>query len=1146
MTLFTKKVCATIAWVALAGGFAVSAQDSDAPPATIVTPLFRKAPVVDGSIEEAEWDAAHGFDGFLGMRGKLVERRVRGWVGATSDTLYVAIASRLPDEGALTAAVKRDSLLVVRDDALEVFVNPRPDETDRVTYQFLANSLGRGGYKIHKLGRPDETEAWIGNWRQAHGMHDGWWHFECAIPIDSMNTVAKDRKTTDGVWRINLARDWKLPWQWSSLSGGDYESSGVRFTFVEAPAPAVTFRYENHPAWTPHRQILRMHNPTDDPVDVRASLKLFRDVMPEMERAESVTLEPGATRELSIPIEASDPTTIFELRARVTSVDGDTVYYARKVKWNKADALPRWVAGKVEDAVPLDVSFAYYPYKNLLRLVLDINGLSEDAEPHQVTAAIRDHWSGEDIKVVDFPVGQFENGRQEQRILLPELKGEDYEIVTTIQGENTPEEPVIEHFERKHFPWEHVPTGRSTKVYAPFEPITVKENKLTTVLREHRLNDLGLVDQIDATCRNTGVTKPILADPMQYNAVIDGKEVPMAAGELTVVSAEAHEVITEAAFHSGSLKATSRQTWDYDGCVKVELTLHPTNGTAVDTLDLEIPFSRESASLIHANGDRIRASVTQQLPDGEGVVWDAGSVACDDLPDNFCPYIYLGSAVRGLCWFAENDRGWGWDSAKPNLDVVRRGNQVILRVHLINTPTVIDEPRTITFGMLAAPVKPRLNLDADNPNWWRHRFYRGVYTQVGTDINWLSIRSAASVYPAGKDLYLWEMMGRGNREKLDYPTREAVAQYGKRYLEPYGEAMVKKWVHTAKANLRMRYGKKMIFYYNRASAQKFPEFQTFKDEWMLTDLRSIGKGIGKREIKVVPTPSFIDYNLYWYARSFEIANNQGVYWDNYFFRPSFNTEMTPAYRRADGTVSPATGIWGLRELVKRTFIMMNERGMPPITMVHMTSFSPLPLLSFATLQYDWEWKYGQGDVQDRFTREYTQLVSSGEAAGTWPVLLRDKGCPRDDVWMARTYTAVRLLHELDGRGGFGMAAFKSLREALAEPMLAMLDDPKLEVYKYWQDRAQPVKAEHPDALTIVYSVPGEEALAAVVSYSRDDLNVEVRADLTALKLADDVRITDVETEKHYTLTDGAFTLPLKKHDIRLLRFTNAPEAGAGE
>lgn len=168
---------------------------------------------------------------------------------------------------------------------------------------------------------------------------------------------------------------------------------------------------------------------------------------------------------------------------------------------------------------------------------------------------------------------------------------------------------------------------------------------------------------------------------------------------------------------------------------------------------------------IHANADRIRAPVAEYIPQGTGVVWDASKVSSNDWPKRFCPYIFLGDAARGLCWFTENDRGWSWDTNTPNLEVVRSGKTVLLRVHLINIPLVITQPRTITFGLLAAPVKPRID-PAKGANWWRYRYTRDNYSLLGTDINWLALGDCAAVYPAGKEMYLWEMIAKGNKEHL--------------------------------------------------------------------------------------------------------------------------------------------------------------------------------------------------------------------------------------------------------------------------------------------------------------------------------------------------------------------------------------------
>lgn len=1129
-----SRLSAAALSLGLATGAVVGAEPAPpASPPVLTVPLCPKPPVIDGRIDPEEWAAAYGAEGFIAGDG-LERRQARAWVTADADTIYVALMSRLPDEGALLTAVTTDSLKAVFDDSLEVYVNPTPDAPDRVDYQFLANALGKGGYNIHKLGSPAEAEAWRGDWRQAHGMHEGWWHAEIAIPVASMGLTAKGRKTTDGVWAVNLCRNWKNAWVWSSLTGG-YANKGQRFRFTAHPAPVVQARGQGDPALPPCAHGLSVFNPTRNPLTVTASLLLVRNNMPELKQERTLTLAPGARQEVTLAVDANDPTTRYTLTARVAAPDGQAVYYERETRWARAKEPLRWVVGRPKDAPPVDLQFAYYPSKNLMRLRVDINGLPKDAKPAKVTATIREHWAQQVVKSVDFPLDAFKNGQQEQRVELPPLEG-DYEIAVKAEGEKVPETALVKRFERRRFPWENTPAGRSPTVYPPFTPIKLNGKMLQTVLRTHTLNDLGLLDQVEATSANTQVTKPILAAPMRYTAQVGGAAVPVQAQPLKRLAAKPHEVVTEATFAAGALQATAKNTWDYDGTVKVELTLQPTGDTPVDALTLDIPFDAAAAPLLHANSDRIRAPIAQQVPTGQGVVWDATKVACDDFLKNFCPYIYLGSAVRGLCWFADNDKGWGWDPKTPNLQVVREGNQVILRVRIINTPTVIQSPRTLTFGLLAAPVKPPLNMAKDNPNGWRYRYLRDNYRLLGTDINWMGNRSCGSVYPMGGDLRLWELLAKASRERMSDAEIAAAVQYSH---QACGGRVPEGWDDSVRYNLRNHTGGKMIFYYNRATSQELPEFETFKDEWCLDDLRAIGKGNGRGEIKIVPSDSFNDYNLYWYARSFEIGNNQGVYWDNWYICPSFNTVMTDAYTRPDGTIVPAAGIWAMRDLAKRTFVMMNERGMTPIVFPHMTSFNPLPMMAFATLQYEWEWKYSEGDVQDRFSREYLQLCTIGEQAGVWPVPLHDHGAKADDPWTQRTFTGVRLLHELDGVGGFGISWMKTNRDTmkLAKPVLDLLDTPGLQVYKYWEDRPQPVTTDHPDVQTIVYSVPGQEAVVPVVSYARQDATVTVTVDLKALGLEAGCKVLDSETNQELPLENGVITLPIKKHDLRLLRFT---------
>lgn len=223
----------------------------------------------------------------------------------------------------------------------------------------------------------------------------------------------------------------------------------------------------------------------------------------------------------------------------------------------------------------------------------------------------------------------------------------------------------------------------------------------------------------------------------------------------------------------------------------------------------------------------------------------------------------------------------------------------------------------------------------------------------------------------------------------------------------------------------------------------------------------------------------------------------------------------------------------MREQAKRTFVMMNERKMTPIVFPHITSFACLPMLSFATAHYEWEWKYSEGDVQDRFSREYLQLVTIGQQAGTWPVPLSDQLQLANDPWTQRTFTAVRMLHELDGYGGFDTA------KALLKPAVAMLERPTTIAYHYWEDRPMPARCVNADIPLLVYSDPGKEALLVACSYATADASADFAVDWAALGLEASSTVTDAETGRPIALQNGHLVVPIKKHDLCLVRIEPA-------
>ncbi len=1086
-------------------------------------PLMPRAPLIDGYVEEKEWSYAGRFDGFS-YQGKLEPRRVIAYVGATQDRIYCAIQSELPKQGGILAEVKGPWEKIVFDDSVEVWIDPNPESENGITYHMLCNSLGYAFYLAHPRGDVP-TQAyygWKGDAKIANGFHKGFWHCEIEIPIDK---IAPGRKANEGLWAINICRDFKQPWSWSSLGNNGYNPSNeILFIFNNDNSLITRFFHRTDPAFGNIDCFLEVENPTPNDISVRAQLSLKKDSFFEDIEEKDLTLPVGAKK--TLPLSSQDANfKNFALSVLVTSPDGEMVYYSRSYQWNPLEHSEKWTIAPEKAKLPLDFLFAYYPYLNKMRVLADITALPEDSEFEELRLQIKeDKPNGKSIRELGIKKGEFENGKCERVFDLPPLSGK-YQIVAKAKGKNVPGE-VVKTFERKVFPeWEHNNLGKSRKVYPPFTPIKVKGRTLLTIMKEYEVNEWGLLSSVKTEDQEWRVKEELLASPMIYKAIIEGESVQPTRGKVSFLERGEDRAIIRADFTLGDWGLQSLSTLDYDGTLRVDLKLPP-SARRIDSLVLEIPLRGDFAKIMHAMADGIRDVIlSDYIPDGEGIVWDASKLKTSNFPPNFCTYIFIGTPTRGICWFAENDRGWSWDPQKPNLQLLREGDTLKLQVNLINKPIIIKEARTITFGILAAPVKPRLS-------GWRHRWFTEKFHLLGTDINWFALGDCGSVYPAGKDLYLWQKLAEANKHQLSEEEIQDVIQRGRKYFEPYGR--LDTFIAHVNYNLRAHLGATMVFYYNRSSYAACEEFQTFMDEWCLNDYNPYRGENNIYEIQIVPSQSYIDYALYWFGKSFDVANNKGIYHDNYFFIPSFNRMMTGAYEKEDGTIMPSTGVWQLRELQKRIFVYMNERGMEPIVMVHNTSTQILPLYSFATVQYDWEWHYSEGDVQTRFPRKYILLVSIGELAGTWPVLLSDHGPLANDPWTQKTYIGVTLVHDLLGPVAIWEPELSKLWEKYREPFLKLAQEQGMVAYRYWDEKPQPIYADNPDLPGIVYCVPGREALYAITSYSPKDEEciVHIKADVLGLQ---NYKIIDVDSGKEMEVENDTMRFLLKKHDLKVFR-----------
>jgi len=1091
-----KKICYSallcLTWIAAV--FGTGSQMS-----RFTAPLISKAPVIDGVISPDEWKDSLSFDG-MAWKGELEERMVQSYIAADADNFYFAIVSELPPDGTLLQEIQKNSPAVVHDDAAEVFINPFPGMEKGITFQFIFNSADAHAYQSSVWGGYPAPAEWNGQYIFKNRVTDKQWITEIKVPV--ANTI-KGRQVTDGAWGISLCRDWKRPWVFS-CAPTDFTAKKCSFTFKQG-APAIHFIHTGSFSDKNIKGELSLYNTGTAPLNLSVKMNTDLDMMPSVTVTENIPIPGGQTR--TIPYDASThAANCGKFNFSVDVANGDSPCYSVRHHWGEKRKA-RWEIVSAK-ALPFDFEYAFYPYKNKLRIKNLFQNYNKPL-PESVTYIVQKKSAAQPLR----EIRSLSTDKHEEFVTLPDIEG-TYTITLNLNGETLSKE-----FIRQRYPWERNPLGKSRKVYPPFTPMTLKGRTISTVLRDHQIAKSGLPEQITVQ----GVD--ILAAPVSL--LVNGSAVPANAIEYPEIAADV--IRTSSRFSTDSFTAEAKGRWEYDGCLKYDLTIDPQKCSGLHSLILEVPLKAQFANMFHAMGDGIRNTLYDYLPEGEGVIWDATKVQGGYMPEKFCTYLYLGSPLRGLSFFCENDKGWSWDRSTPNMTVSRTDGIIYLRVNLINKAVTASSPCTISFGLLAAPVKPRI---AE----WRTLWLDEKFTLLGTCINWLGgPGSCGNVYPPGKDLYFWEMIARGNVEKVPREDAAECITRGEKYYAPFSDFddMKTTWKNHVYHNVcGSRYQKSMVFYYNRAVFNALEEYATFSGEWGLQEFQDRDFIPSRDEIKVVPSDSYIDFALYWYQKSFIHGRNKGIYWDNWFIRPSFNTEMTDAYFNPEsGSITPAAGIWALRELSKRSFQMMCEEGMPPITFPHMTSTSILPMLSFATVQYDWEWKYSTGDVQNRFSRPYTMLVSNGELAGVLPVMLGEHGPQSKDEWTQRTYAGVCLTHELiaEGQG----AVWKTLRDPLLKEYQ---HNPELKVTRYWDETSDLVKFANKDNAWILYSIPGEKSLLIVCSYSDSDNTSKLTLNLKSAGLPDGVMCRNYETKEPVAHQSGTLSLALKSHELIAIEF----------
>jgi len=1173
-----------------------AATASDVPPPedfgtmTATVSRFRTPPEVDGRISDPEWQGAVCISGFQLMEARMHKRLHGGKVvvldprssddrtyfGFDRDRLFVAVVSRLPPDGSLVAKHKRRDSSVFDDDGIEIWLDPNPPPTDsetqhRTYYQFIGNANGAILDQRFESYKPPEL-SWNGKWSFASRIDErrGVWMAEVSIPLSEIGWGGLDPVgRTIGVL---VARNFKRPWQqatwvsWGTRKGGFKCTDQYARIRLSENEPSVRIRSLG-PLLTERLKLSAdIYNPGAART-VCARLHIASTDMPALSDEKRIRIGPGesAAYAFEVPAGRLHREAINTLRLRVASVDDGKTCLQYRMQWAQ-DWRPLtadWSRGKYgwSGGAPWEVSLgpdydeavklAYYPSYGVLKLKVDARQLGKEAGEQSTSAHIElAAPNTERVLEQDIELGAPPTIRT---LDVGDLGAGKYTL--TVKLSNCPH--VFKRtVTRKRFAWEGNSLGLTDQVFAPFEPLTVDGNKVSVVLRTYSLGGLGLPASITASGNvSAGGPEELLAQPAALR-VDDGQRL---TGKGSFTSATGQQAVFEGQASHPAVVVKSRTITEYDGCMRVELELAPgEEKRELRKLWLDLPIRDKMAPLWHlVRSKTIRSNPAGLTPPGAGLIWD--SVHGFNAPifyGSFLPYVWLGAEERGLCWFADNDKGWvldvdekAPDNSTPCLELHRGNGLLTLRVNLVQKPITLATTRKIVFGLMASPAKPMpadwraIGRPGERDVIFMSQPMFGGDTTNGSkyprEHDWLLFDAMRKMRLAGKTLsnadevlQLW--LARHAPEGTPAEVREEVKRlagcvtrwcssgerggrdglqsytYSKTALTLYFESFTTSLYHEESPVFYSEWGGKWL-------PEQFPQVHKSKADWMQTF----------KTAQAAPK-SYRDFAC-WHAAEW-LRRGYGIYIDNSWPQPNRDPVTSEAYRLPNGEIQPSASLWARREYLRRIWVLhqqLYDPKTPQIMEVHMTNGHVVPYMVWNEINLDLEWFYDGPLAQIRYPADLLRAESLGRKTGNIPsALARDYRHPRG----VRSRFGTLMVHEIGNAFSGGIQEQPGPLKRILEQFGYGLPDCK--VHNYW-DRNPPATVSDEQCKWLLLQ-RGKRFLALLCTWRPVPSEATLTLSSAALGMSP-VRAVDAENGNDLELKDGAVTVPLKDYGVRLIR-----------
>lgn len=1091
------------------------------PPFVRVPPVSNSI-VIDGKISPGEWDNAFMGTGVASYKhGGIDPMRVRYHFAYDDTNIYLAAEMETPKDAALDAPSRRlgGSQSEFR---FEFLVDPKSENPDTSWVQGMFWPRG----KFKNFGQNQRIGGFVPYdiaWNYKDGWKGGIWTVELSAPVTAFQRASL---AANEIWGILFAGNVTSGPGYFSGTMGDSYAARNRFLkmALDPSAPIIHIGGFNRIAEGVANPEVSVRNPGEKTARYRVkftyrtaankefALSFDPESAPQKTEERMLEIAPGKTERTGWSVPLPKDVTGW-LTVEVASEDGRAVYYSGVNKLS-APREPKW-SDKPKVAAEVLLEAHPYPSSGKMRAIVDFGGMEQ---PSQV--------AGVEFRLVDSAGKEVAAAKEKNAAAL------DVESLLSLpanlpEGEYTVEATLLDakgkalrklsttHTHRR-FAFQNNTLGISDRVLAPWTPIEVgrKQARIGVWGRDYLLGDAGFPKQI------LSKGEELLAAPVIIRETVNGKSALLAGSgvEFTKVSDAHVEAVARA--KGRAVEAEIRLLAEYDGMLKYEVILTGRKGDRLEALDLVIPWKGARAEYLHATGDGCRSNYSHALPEGEGTVWDSSEIVNWVMPVQWIPYLWLGDTERGLCWWADSAEGWTLPKKAdtPVVKIEREEDRVSAVFHLVTPDSPVlwkdESPRRIVFALEATPVRPMVSWARDiglnDPK---------VTHQRGPRLDWIGSAH-------------WATLG---QEKTPYTYA---------YLRPVNEDAAGELRKRAKVSAQR--GKNLLLYTNmRSRALVGEEEKAFAWEWNPSQedpsSEMIRNAPHHRNIFVNSAPSRIDYDLWCFNRLMDLGA-RAFYFDEIQTEGQINPLAGLGYRDEDGKWMPTMRLFAYRDLWKRLYTLMQERGISePIIVLHNTSTTYAGPMAFATATWDFEEANSDPNQRQltRFGMDYLITEAMGHQYGFAASTLGPS--PGFERWIkpgdteserkaARHWMGIHMILNMNPY----LRSHKVVEEGLGILGEFGWNEPDTEWVPYW--KAGEFFSYHPgpDARQYVsLYLRGREGLLIFLNDTNEDVTVEWKP---VSKLPVRGALQDAESEgKMVSAKEGVFAVRLPKFDYRAFR-----------